>query len=250
MKALHFRILLLCAIFASAGTVSLRAQSPRVVCDGQLVFRHWQAGKTVTAREVNRFGIDNCFTSCEIDDVLFVRIEGKSFRKECTLPRSELRYLKVLHYNTDGEIRLGEMICNRAIAGDLLEIFRTLYDARYPIGRMVLIDAYGADDQRSMTANNSSSFNFRFVAGTRHISKHGRGMAVDINPLYNPCVQARSGKTVVEPAAGVPYADRTKEFPCKIDENDLCYKEFIRHGFTWGGHWRSLKDYQHFEKKE
>lgn len=250
MNALHFRILLLCAIFALTGTPLLRAQNVKAVSDGQVILQHWKAGQTVSKQEVNRFGIGNCFTESEINDALFARIKGKSFREDCTLPRPELRYLKVLHCNPEGEIMLGEMICNRAIAGDLLEIFRTLYEARYPIGRMVLIDEYGADDRRSMTVNNSSSFNFRFIAGTRHISKHGKGMAVDINPLFNPCVRTRTGKTVVEPAAGAPYADRTKEFPCKIDENDLCYKEFIRHGFEWGGHWRSLKDYQHFEKRE
>lgn len=201
-------------------------------------------------QEVERYGTDEFFTIDEIDDATFARMYGKSFKENCTLPRSELRYLHVLHYNLEGELMLGEMVCNRAIAGDLLEIFRTLYDARYPLGRMVLIDEYDADDERSMCTNNSSSFNFRFVAGTQRISKHGRGMAVDINPLYNPCVRTRAGKTFVEPAAGAPYADRTKDFPCKIDENDLCYKEFIRHGFEWGGHWRSLKDYQHFEKKE
>ena len=250
MNALHFKSLLLCVLFASADSDSLRAQSPQAASDRQQILQHWQAGETVTEEEVNQSGIDNFFTISEIDDAIFARMYGKSFKEVCTLPRPELRYLQVLHYNTDGELQLGEMVCNRTIAVDLLEIFRTLYDARYPIGRMVLIDEYDADDERSMTANNSSSFNFRFIAGTQRVSKHGLGMAVDINPLYNPCVSSRTGKTVIEPEAGAPYADRTKEFPCKIDENDLCYKEFIRHGFEWGGHWTSLKDYQHFEKKE
>lgn len=252
MNPLQLKKRLLCAAFAFAGTISLQAQntSDGPTSDEQTLLRKWQAGTTVTPQSIERLGLDNCFESREIDDALFARIEGKSFREDCTLPRSELRCLNVLHYTPGGEIMLGEMICNRAIADDLLEIFRTLYDARYPIGRMVLIDEYDADDERSMTDNNSSSFNFRFISGTRRISKHGKGMAVDINPLYNPCVQTRTGQTVVEPAAGAPYVDRTKDFPCKIDENDLCYKEFIRHGFEWGGHWKSLKDYQHFEKSE
>lgn len=252
MNTLRIRKGLVGTAVALAGALCLQAQNmPANAIPDELTTLHlWQAGTPVSPQSIERFGLDNCFGSREIDDALFARIEGKSFRDDCTLPRSELRCLRVLHYTPGGEIMLGEMICNRAIAGDLLEIFRTLYDARYPIGRMVLIDEYDADDERSMTDNNSSSFNFRFIAGTRRISKHGKGMAVDINPLYNPCVQARTGQTVVEPAAGVPYVDRTKDFPCKIDENDLCYKEFIRHGFAWGGHWKSLKDYQHFEKNE
>lgn len=210
----------------------------------------WRAGTPVSAAAVELFGEERCFTVAEIDDRLFSRIYGKSYKEVCPVPRAELRYLRVLHRDLEGRIVPGEMICNRAIAGDLVDIFRTLYKAGYPIERMVLIDEYDADDTRSMEANNSSSFNFRTVAGSAALSKHSRGMAVDINPLYNPCVSRRSGRTVVEPGAGRPYADRSRKFPCKIDHEDLCYREFTRRGFTWGGNWRSLKDYQHFEKKE
>lgn len=212
--------------------------------------RTWRAGERVSEQEVAAYGIDRCFACCEIDDATFGRMRGKSYKAECTLPRSELRYLKVLHRNLAGDILLGEIICNEAISGDLLEIFRTLYDAAYPIERMVLIDEYNAQDGPSMRANNSSAFNFRFIAGTAKLSNHSRGMAVDINPLYNPCVRVRNGRRLVDPAQGAPYADRTRDFPYKIDEDDLCCREFIRHGFTWGGHWKSLKDYQHFEKRQ
>lgn len=212
--------------------------------------RTWRAGEKVSAQEVAAYGVGRCFTSSEIDDATFGRIRGKSYGAECTVPRSELRYLKVLHRNAAGDILLGELVCNKAISGDLLEIFRTLYEAAYPIERMVLIDEYDARDDLSMAADNSSAFNFRLVAGTAVLSAHSLGMAVDINPLYNPCVRVRNGRTTVDPAAAAPYADRTRDFPYKIDEGDLCCREFIRHGFTWGGHWKSLKDYQHFEKKK
>ena len=115
-------------------------------------------------------------------------------------PRSELRYLRGLHRNLAGETLLGELVCNEAISGDLLEIFRALYDAAYPIERMVLIDEYDAQDGPSIRANNSSAFNFRFIAGTGVLSNHSRGMAVDINPLYTPYVKTNGGRTVVAPA--------------------------------------------------
>lgn len=222
---------------------------PAFIDNDQTSLKQWVAGQEVFLQNVERFGYNNCFSEQEIDDKLFRRIYGHSFKQECTTPRSELRYLKVLHYTHDGKIQLGEMICNHAISGDLLEIFRTLYEAHYPIERMILIDEYNADDERSMTANNSSAFNFRFISGTTRLSNHSRGMAIDINPLYNPYVRERDGKVSVEPEAGRPYVDRTLDFPYKIDHNDLCYKEFIRHGFTWGGDWTDRKDYQHFEKK-
>lgn len=212
------------------------------------ILRRWQVGAHVSPQAVERFGTARCFVEEPVGDAVFARMSGKSYKTDCTVPRDELRYLRVLHYDLEGRITLGEMVCNRAIAGDLTAIFRTLYEARYPIERMVLIDAYDADDERSMTANNSSSFNFRQIAGSPKLSKHSRGLAVDINPLYNPCIRTRGGATTVEPQAGRPYADRTRNFPCKIDREDLCYKEFTRRGFTWGGDWRSLKDYQHFEK--
>lgn len=208
----------------------------------------WIAASCVSAHSVEEFGEQRCFAAEEIDATLRSRIAGKSYKAGCTVPLSELRYLKVLHYDLQGRIRLGELICNRAIAGELLDIFRTLYRARYPIERMVLVDDYDADDLRSMEADNTSCFNFRRIEGSTSLSKHSLGMAIDINPLYNPCVKKRGDRVTVSPESGRPYADRSADFPCKITADDLCYREFIRHGFTWGGAWNSLKDYQHFEK--
>lgn len=188
------------------------------------------------------------FSQQEITDSIFVRIEGKSFKEDCTTPREDLRYLKVLHYNKEGEVLEGELICHKDIAGDLLAIFRELYQAKYPIERMVLVDEYDADDEASMRANNTSAFNFRRASGMRTLSKHSTGMAIDINPLYNPLVKHREGHTKVYPSNAQRYADRTQDFPYKIVKGDLCYRLFKKHGFSWGGDWRRSKDYQHFEK--
>lgn len=209
----------------------------------------WKAGTVVSQASVKNYGIDKCFVVLPISDDIFKRMYGRSFKRNCTVSRNELRYLKVLHRNAKGEICLGELVCNKAISGDLLEIFRALYDAHYPIERMVLIDDYDADDERSMNANNTSCFNFRFIGTSKRLSNHSRGLAIDINPLYNPYVRKRKdGSVYVNPDAGRPYTDRQKSFKYKIDQGDICYRLFIKHGFTWGGNWKSLKDYQHFEK--
>ena len=113
---------------------------------------------------------------------------------------------------------------------------------------MVLIDEYDANDENSMEDNNTSAFNYRTVNGSSKLSKHSLGLAVDINPRFNPCVRTINGEVSVEPANGAEYVDRTQEFSHKITESDLCYQLFIEHGFTWGGSWNSVKDYQHFEK--
>lgn len=204
---------------------------------------------TVSMRQVEQFGVDRWFYVKEIDAEVFARIYGRSYKHDCTVPLSDLRYLRALHYDADGRILVGEMVCNKAISDDVAAVLRALFEARYPIERMVLIDEYDADDERSMAADNSSSFNFRYISGTDKLSNHSYGMAVDINPLYNPYVRERNGVTIVEPACGEPYADRDRDFVYKIERGDICYREFVKRGFVWGGDWTSLKDYQHFEKR-
>lgn len=190
------------------------------------------------------------FEILRIDDKIFSRMDGKSYKKDCPLPLESLRYLRVLHKNLGGEILDGELVCNVKIAEDLIEIFQRLYEENYPIEKISLVDNYNADDELSMRANNSSCFNFRFISYTKIISLHGLGMAVDINPLYNPYIKMVDGKLSIEPATAVEYVDRTKNFPYKILDDDICVKLFKSHGFLWGGDWTDgKKDYQHFFKE-
>lgn len=163
----------------------------------------------------------------------------------------DLRYLSVLYYDFNGEVQTGELICNKGIADDLMEIFHELYLNEYQIEKIRLVDEYKADDTASITDNNTSCFNYRVVDGTTSLSKHALGCAIDINPFYNPYVvfnKDGSGETYISPPGSEIYVDRSKDFPYKIDESDLCYKLFKEHGFTWGGNWNSCKDYQHFQK--
>lgn len=187
------------------------------------------------------------FYAEEISDEVFSRMEGRSFPADCAVPREDLMYLHLLYKDIDSNTHEGEMVCNRQIADKLTEIFRKLYEADYPIEHMSLIDNYEADDDVSMSANNTSCFNYRVVKGTNKISRHGYGLAVDINPRYNPYVHTVSGETVIEPENGAQYADRSADFDYKIDEDDLAYKLFTEAGFTWGGSWKNSKDYQHFQ---
>ena len=231
------------------GISPVAAQGVEAIQQEQGWLARWQAGEEVSESMVAQVGVEHCFTSGPITEELFQRMQGRSYKADCTVPREELRYLQVLHRDATGAIRLGELVCNRAIADDLLHIFRQLYEASYPIERMVLIDDYEADDERSMEANNSSAFNFRFIAGTQKLSRHSKGMAVDINPLYNPYVKKRpDGSLYVSPEAGRRYVDRSASFTYMIQADDLCCRLFKEHGFRWGGDWNSLKDYQHFEK--
>ena len=190
---------------------------------------------------------EDAFYIMGITDEVFDRIYCKSFKEDCALPREDLRYLHVLHVDLDGNVHEGEMIVNQHIAEDVLEILKQLYEANYPIERIRLVDEYDADDEASMEDNNSSSFNFRFISHTTRVSKHGLGLAVDINTLYNPYTKVVDGERIIEPITGEPYLDRDADFPYKIDENDLRYRLFIEHSFEWGGAWEDRTDYQHFE---
>ena len=191
--------------------------------------------------------MDKAFYISEIDDKIFARIDGKSYKKNCPIPLETLRYLHVLHKDLNGKILEGELICNVKIAESLLDIFKKLFAENYPIEKIRLIDEYDADDELSMRDNNSSCFNFRYVSFTNRISLHGYGMAVDINPLYNPYIKTVDGKKVIAPDNSTDFEDRTKNFPYKIDADDLCCKLFKERGFLWGGDcWDDEKDYQHF----
>lgn len=161
----------------------------------------------------------------------------------------QLCHLSILHYDFNGEVQTGELICNVDIADDLLEIFYELYLNEYQINKMRLIDEYDGDDTLSMLDNNTSCFNYRAAADSDNLSKHALGLAIDINPFYNPYVYYKAdGSVYISPAGSEIYADRSQTFPYKIDDTDLCYKLFREHGFIWGGNWNYQKDYQHFQK--
>lgn len=236
--------------------ITINVIATLIMCSCDIYFvevenlKKWNAGAVVSTEAIKIYGEDKVFISSNITKDIYDRIYGKSYKTDCIVPLTDLCYLKILHYDIAGDIRLGEMICNKMIANDLISIFRELYKAKYPIERMILIDEYNANDEVSMSNNNSSSFNYRMITGGGKLSKHALGLAVDINPLYNPYVKVLpNGLLHIEPSNAQLYVDRSTDFDYKIDSSDLCYKLFIRHGFKWGGDWETRKDYQHFEKR-
>ena len=190
---------------------------------------------------------ENGFYILPVTEEIFARMEGKTYRDGCPVPVSDLRYLHVLHKDLEEKEHEGEMIVNVHIAETVLDILKQLYEQNYPIEKIRLADEYEADDEASMEDNNTSCFNFRYIPYSGSVSKHGFGLAIDINPLYNPYIKVTDYETRIEPVTGGPYLDREAEFPYKIDTEDLCYRLFTDAGFEWGGNWYSLKDYQHFE---
>lgn len=203
----------------------------------------WLSAAAAIAQPAGTFRADT------LSDAVFMRMQGRSYPAGCTIERSQLRLLTLSYCDFNGATKTGQLVCNRAIAQDLIDIFRELYRKHYPIQLISLIDDFDADDERSMQANNTSCFCYRVVSGSKKLSAHARGLAVDLNPLQNPYVKRRSdGTLIVQPSTARPYINRARTFKYKITHRDLAYRLFRKHGFTWGGDWHSLKDYQHFEK--
>ena len=215
----------------------------------QVIEYTFEPGDVVPEEVLDTLNVDRYFTISEIPDTIFGFMQGRSYKEDCLIPRSDLRYLIILHRNMEGQAVVGELVVNKEISADILDIMRELYELNYPIEQVRLVDYYEGDDELSMAANNSSAFNWRPLTGsTTKISRHAMGMAIDINPLYNPYYKFHRGVETIKPEEGEPYVDRMWEFPYMIDKDDICYDLFMERGFKWGGDWRSLKDYQHFEK--
>lgn len=193
--------------------------------------------------------VSTLFYSEAISEDVRRRIWGISYQENDQISLEDLRYLRVLHRGFDGASHVGELIVHKEIAEDVLKIMEKLYEEEYPIEKILLVDEYGGSDEASMEDNNTSAFNYRLIAGTDRLSNHSMGLAIDINPKYNPYVKEKSsGELMVSPQNGREYAERSKDFPYKIQEGDLCLELFLEYGFTWGGNWNGVKDYQHFEK--
>jgi hypothetical protein len=166
-----------------------------------------------------------------------------SWRRGCPVGPVELRLLLVDYWGFDGRVHRGELIVHRDHARRMLGVFGRLFAARYPIQRLRPVDAYGADDDRSMAANNTSGFNCRRVSGSSSWSEHAFGRAIDLNPLRNPYV-TRGGR--VSPPAGRPYANRALRAAGMIHGGDTVVRAFAAAGWRWGGSWSGSRDYQHF----
>ena len=201
--------------------------------------------------------MDNYFTASAIerDGSVFKRINGRSYKDNNDISLEDLRYLKLIHYNFNHQVQVGEMIVNVGIQDDVINIFKELFQKEYEIQSVYLVDNYWVDggdgsdaDTASIEQNNTSCFCYRPTTGSSTISNHGYGRAIDINPQQNPYVY--SGNYSHSNAA--PYIDRNCGDPHVIvgNDSDICYSTFTKYGFSWGGNWTDPVDYQHFQKAQ
>lgn len=174
-----------------------------------------------------------------IDDRLRARM-ATSWRAGCPVPLESLRYITLSHWGFDGAVHAGELVVNADAVDALRQAFSSLFDQRFPIRSMRLVDDFGGDDDRSMAADNTSAFNCRRVAGSSRWSQHAFGRAVDINPVENPYLHGR----VVDPPNAALFVDRTEVRPGMLVEGSPAVAAFTDLGWGWGGAW-GRPDYQH-----
>jgi hypothetical protein len=170
-------------------------------------------------------------------------IRSGSWKEGDPVSLDQLRLIQLSYWGFDGEVHTGELVVNSTSTEGLGEVFGTLFEARFPFRSVSLVDYYGASDDRSMAADNTSAYNGRYVAGDPGVwSMHAYGLAIDINPVENPWVHG----TAVSPVAGRAFIDRSLEHPGMIHADDLVVRAFESIGWKWGGYWSGSKDYQHF----
>lgn len=154
---------------------------------------------------------------------------------------SQLALIEVEYYSFDKRIHRGQVLLNIKAVKDVKEIFEIIKEIKFPVNKVIPIAFYKWSDEGSMNDNNTSAFNYRKVKGTKVISAHSYGLAIDINPMQNPHIKNGTSKPV--------NAKYDINEPGTILKGSRIVNEFKKRGWQWGGTWRSSKDYQHFEKK-
>lgn len=167
-------------------------------------------------------------------------LAGSSATKEIL---ETLSLVDIPYIGFDGEEHFGQLVISTDLILDVKEIFADLYEIAFPIERMIPAVAYGWDDESSMTANNTSAFNYREIIGQNRLSNHSLGRAIDINPMQNP-YHAVDGKTY---PAGSEYVLGERG---TIEPNSPIVEVFKKRGWRWLGERKENTDYQHFEKPE
>ncbi len=215
------------------------------------------AGTVIPEEALDWENVSSYFKSYDIveGDAVYNRIIGKSYRENNDIGLGDLRYLKMLHFNFDDEVQVGEMITNEVIAAEVIDIFYNLFLNRYQICSMYLVDEFWTgdgveSDDASIEADNTSCFNYRRATDAENLSRHAFGMAIDLNPYENPFIYVHADGTFsCDHEGSYAYIDnRSSDMPHVITHEDLAYRLFTAHGFTWGGDWSSPIDYQHFVK--
>ncbi|MBM0124947.1 M15 family metallopeptidase [Pimelobacter simplex] len=176
-----------------------------------------------------------------VTDAIRARM-GETWSPACPVALADLAYVTVSFRGFDGLAHTGELVLAASEAEDVVSVFRALFAAGYPIEEMRLPTTADLDAPPTGDGNDTAALVCRAARGQTSWSAHAYGLAIDVNPFLNPYHKG----DVVLPERASAYLDRTRTQPGIIHAGDVVVREFARIGWSWGGSWSSLKDYQHF----
>jgi hypothetical protein len=160
--------------------------------------------------------------------------------------RKRQKLIRLKYYSFDGRVHQGQMVLDKDLVRDVKKVFDVALKEKFPVKSVIPISDMRFrkngrwDDDLSMAAGNSSSFNYREITGGGRLSNHAYGRAVDLNTFQNPYIKGK-----ISLPSGAKY-DPTA--PGTFTADSPIVKTFISLGWAWGGNWKSPTDYQHFEK--
>lgn len=163
------------------------------------------------------------------DDVL----ERSTWTASCPVGLEELRYMRLTFWGFDDRAHTGELLIHRDAADPVVDVFRRLFDERFPIEEMRVVAPAELDALPTGDGNNTTAFVCRPTRGSSRWSQHAYGLAVDVNPFHNPYERG----DLVLPELASAYTDRTWERPGMILEHGSVVEAFHAIGWGWGGDW-------------
>lgn len=163
----------------------------------------------------------------------------------------ELESRDIIYYGYDGKVHLGQIVMHKKAIEDVVLFFEEAYTLQFPIKSVIPIadKKYVWDDEVSCNDNNSSGYNFRYIAGTTKMSNHARGLAFDINPVQNPYIKYNENQEELWRAPKDAIYDVS--IPGTLFAGHPLVELLKSKGWKWGGDWKNEGgpvDYQHFEK--
>ena len=153
---------------------------------------------------------------------------------------NQLKLITVQYYSTDQKIHQGQILTNNKIADKIVVVFKFILQEKFPIAQAIPIVKYSWNDDLSMQANNSYSFCYRDVS----FSKHAYGMAIDINPYFNPVRWKKGYENRVNKPVGAHF---DPSVPGTFYDSHPVVQEFKRLGFHWGHNFSMKHDDHHFD---
>ena len=195
--------------------------------------------------------LNNSWNVQTLNPLLQQKMINSTWKPNCPVPLKNLRLIQVKHYDFKKKQQLGQLIAHKDIAQELLTIFKQLYQKKILIHKIKPLHHYKGDDRKSMIDNITSIFNCRQnTMNPKKFSVHSYGKAIDINPFQNPLVYKRKKTIKIKPKEAKHFVNRTKKTIGMIHRNSTIWNIFTSNNWQWGGTWRRVQDYQHFQKRD